>query len=47
MTWKERKEIENRKIVALGGKVNTLSFPLSTFSSILFATRKQSGGVHW
>lgn len=41
MTWKERKECENRKVVDLGGKVRTLypSF-MFTFTYILFATCK-------
>lgn len=26
MTWKERKEMENRKVVSLGGKVSTFVF---------------------
>ena len=45
MTWKERKEMENRKVIALGGKVRTLcpSF-IFTFGSILFATSKRPGG---
>lgn len=30
MTWKDRKDLENRKVVALGGKVKT-SFPESGF----------------
>ena len=33
MTWKERKELENKKIVSLGGKVKTF---LSVFISLLF-----------
>jgi hypothetical protein len=41
MTWKERKEVENRKVVALGGKVRTLcpTF-MFTFSYILFPTKQ-------
>jgi hypothetical protein len=44
MTWKERKEYENRKVVDLGGKVRTLcpAF-IFTFTYILFASGKRPG----
>lgn len=46
MTWKERKEMENRKVIALGGKVRTLCPSFIFTFGILFATSKQPGGEH-
>lgn len=33
MTWKERKELENKKVVSLGGKVKNLHSLFITFDN--------------